>query len=205
MLKRGVTGRAVHLQPLLLPQRQCHAGFTRHTGHPHIVTGLGAITAQCLASGHVAHGGDRNRQRAARGIAANQGHAVRVGQLEEAVRECIHPRRRCLRQRQGQGAPCRRGAHRGQVGEIHRQRFPADVDGRGFRRKMHAAVERVGGDHQLLAGRHLQQRSVVADAQRHVRPRACTAADALDQTKLIKAHARLPETTTPAPMMPAPA
>ena len=52
---------------------------------------------------------------------------------------------------------------------------------------MHAGIERVGGDGQLLARRRLQQGGVVADAQRHVATRAGAAGDVVDQCEFGEA------------------
>jgi hypothetical protein len=105
------------------------------------------------------------------------------GEREEAVQEPVdeagHPHRA------GTATACTTPAraHRGEVGQVHRQRLPADVGGRGFRREMHAAVERVHRHRQLHAGRWLQQRGIVADAEHHVAARRDAPADALDQVE----------------------
>ncbi len=86
--------------------------------------------------------------------------------------------KRCVRAWQGQcqHRPRRRGAHRGQVRQIHRQCFPAEIHGSGTGQKMHALDHRVDRHHQLLPGWRAQHCPVVADTDAHVvarHERAC--------------------------------
>jgi len=53
---------------------------------------------------------------------------------------------------------------------------------------VHAAVERVGGDHQLLVGARLQQRGVVTDAEQDVVALEGTGADAFDEGEFGQGH-----------------
>jgi hypothetical protein len=81
-------------------------------------------------------------------------------------------------------APGGFGAHGGEIGQVHRQRLPADIGRRGVVGKMDAAVEGIRRDHQLFAGRHLHDGGIVADAEDHIVADRGTAADALDQVEL---------------------
>src|SRR5690606_31228239 len=78
-----------------------------------------------------------------------------------------------------------------------RERLPADVDGRGVEREMHAHVESVGGDDQMPARGYLQDRGVIADAENDVIARERAGADALDEVEFQDAplrEGRLPGT-----------
>ncbi|KAG1441371.1 hypothetical protein G6F57_018718 [Rhizopus arrhizus] len=157
-----------HVQGALLPELQCAGGIAQGATHPEVVAHLRTIATQRLASAHLPHRCDRQRQRAARGVSPDQRDVVLVGQCEETIGKGFDPVFGRFRQRQCQRAPGRARAHRGQVGQIDRQRLPADVERGGLHREVHAAVERIGSDRRLVIGTRLQQRGVVTDAEQDV-------------------------------------
>ena len=167
-----------------LQQRQGGSGIPQGAADPEVFTGARTSAPQRATRFDKAVRGHADRQRTAGGVAADEGDAVLHGQRQEAVEEAIQPGGVRRRQGQRKRAPRWLGAHRGQVGQVHRQCLPADVGGRGADGKMHALVEGVGADHQLPAGGDLDQRGIVADAQHHVGPRGRALADALDQVEL---------------------
>ena len=170
----------------LAPLRQAAGGVAQGAGDPDVLARARAAAQQGLPGRHQAVGGDRHRQRAARGVAADQRDTVLPGQIEEAIEEALYPRRIGLRQRQRQGAPRRLRPHRSEVGEIHRQRLPADVRRRCAAREVDAVVQRICGDDELPPRRWRQQRGVVADAQHHVVAAPGAGADAVDQGELAR-------------------
>ena len=166
-----------------LPLRQRRRGIAQGAADPEVVANAGAIAPQRLARLDEPVHRHANRQRPARGVATHKRDVMVRGEREEPVQEPLDEPGRCIGQGQRQRAPRRRCAHRREVGEIHRQRLPADVGGRGLRREMHAAVERVHRHRQLHADRWLQQRGIVADAEQHVGAGRDAPADALDQVE----------------------
>ena len=50
---------------------------------------------------------------------------------------------------QPQKHPGRRRAHRGKIGQVHRQQFPGDIAGRGGGQIMHAGGQHVMGENQI--------------------------------------------------------
>ncbi len=79
------------------------------------------------------------------------------------------------RQRQREHGPGRRRAHRGEIGKIHREGFPANVFGQRRSGKMHAGDDRVGRRDELMSDRWREHRGIVADADAHVGARRCAA------------------------------
>ncbi len=119
-----------------------------------------------------------------RGVAADQRDVMLRGEFGEAVGKAVDERAIGFRQRQREQRPGRRRAHRGEVAEIDRERFPAEVARAGLCRKMHAGDQRIGADDEVVARRDTEDRGVVADAELHVvaRDRAARA-DEFDQVE----------------------
>ena len=76
-------------------------------------------------------------------------------------------RRRAGRHPQRQQRPERPRPHGGQVGEVDRQRLPADVAGREAVVEVDPLDDGVDGGHQVLAAPGPEQRGVVAGAEQH--------------------------------------
>jgi L-aminopeptidase/D-esterase-like protein len=57
---------------------------------------------------------------------------------------------------------------------------------------VHAAVERIGGDHQLFVGTRLQQRGVITDAEQDVVALEGAGADAVDEGEFGQGHGAFP-------------
>jgi hypothetical protein len=93
---------------------------------------------------------------------------MRFGQLREAFGQTLDEGLIRLGQGQRQQRPSGAGAHRGQIGKVHRQRLPADVGRGGAARKMHAFDQGVDGHGELLPYGYGKHGSVVADAELHV-------------------------------------
>ncbi len=108
----GQQGGGSDVQCALLPQAQCTGSIAESAADPDVIANLCAITTQGLAAGYLAHRGDRQRQRATRGVTADQGDVMLVGQGEKAIGEGIDPVFAGLGQRQRQRAPSRARAHR---------------------------------------------------------------------------------------------
>ena len=68
-------------------------------------------------------------------------------------------------QRERQQKSERPSALGGKIGEIDAQRLAGDRAGRIVGEEMHARDQRVGGEHEVFAGRRTHQRRVVAQAQ----------------------------------------
>ena len=187
-----------------LPLLQGHRRITQGASDPDVIARLRAVASQCGTLRHAAHGRDADRQRSARGVATHQLDAVRIGQCDEAVQKSVKPGCIGLRQRQRQRAPPRLRAHRSQIGQIHRQRLPADVGRRGLRRKMHATIQGVGGHYQFLARIEPQHGGIVADAQQHPVTAADASGDALDDVpdQIEFAHAGRPLSAAAPPALP---
>src|SRR6478672_3107624 len=150
------------------PLRQRRRGIAKRSGDPDVVISLGATAPQRLPFGDEPMHGDANRQGSSRRVAADQRDAELCRQLEEAIEKPVEPRGVGVPHRQRQGRPRRLRAHCGEVGQIDGQRLPAKVEGRRFRREMHAVVERIGGNDQQASGGHAQQRGVIADTEDHI-------------------------------------
>ncbi len=177
-----------HVQCALLPEAQRTGSVAESAADPDVIANLCAIAAQCLAARHLPHGGDRQRQRATRGVTTDQRDVVLVGQCEETIGERVDPVFAGFRQRKCKRAPRRARAHCGEVGQVYGQRLPADVECRGFGREVHAAVERIGGDHQLFVRAWLQQCGVVANTEHDVVALDGAGADAVDEGEFGQGH-----------------
>ena len=156
--------------------------------------------------GHEAQRGHRDAQRPARGIAADQRDLELPRQFRETVGEVFDEVRIGLRQGQRQHRPRRLRPHRGEVRQVHGQRFPADVARRSRFRKMHARDQRIGARGQPLSRRHVEQRGIVADAEANVGARQRGAAmDQVDQIEFahVSAPLRTRRSATRAPVCPA--
>ena len=102
-------------------------------------------------------------------LAAHQLAAVRIGQRQQAFRKSRQPGlvdpRQCQRQREGQGF----GTAGSQVAQVDGQRLVAQRERVHVREEMPALDQHVAGNRQLRSGRGLQQRAIVAHAQRRAR------------------------------------
>jgi hypothetical protein len=174
------------------PLHQRAGRIAERAAHPHLVAHARTFAPQRLARRHEPMHGHAHGQGSARRIAADQLRRHAPRQREEAIEERIDPR----------ASPCGIDSdkvHHAGVAPIAARSerftasaFPADVGRRGAVGEMHADVQRVGGDHQLLAGRHGHHRRIVSDAQHHVVPGARRArADARDQVEFAGGAAHL--------------
>ncbi len=120
---------------------------------------------------------------------------MRVGQGAEAGAELLDEAGRLVGQGQGQQRDGGLGAHRREVGQVHGQRLPAEGRGRHALGEVDALDQRVDGQHDLLALRRLDQRGIVADAQRHVGAGPGALAEAVDEGEF--SHARRRATRVP--------
>ena len=84
-------------------------------------------------------------------VRAGEIHAMGVGTGEETAREGGDPGLVRARQREREKGPARGGTHRGEVGDVHRQRLPAQVLGVGVGEEVRARHQHVGGDGELHA------------------------------------------------------
>ena len=88
-------------------QHQRPGGLARRAGDPDIVPHPRAVAAQGGALLDQAHRGHADRQRAAGGVATDQGDAMATGQVQESVDKGPDPRGVCTRQRERKRAPRR--------------------------------------------------------------------------------------------------
>ena len=115
-------------------------------------------------------------ERPGRGVAADQRHAVRAREVRRSrARKPLEPVRIGARQRQRQGRPRGRRAHRRQVAQIHRERAVADGSGVAVVREMPAGDDGVHRRRQFRIRGHAQQRRIIAHAQQHVGSRTAQA------------------------------
>jgi hypothetical protein len=90
-----------------------------------------------------------------------------------------------LRAGQRDQAPPRASAHRCDVREVHCERFPADVHGRGpAAAEVHVLDEQIGGGQQEAPRGRLQHRAVVTDSYPNRRRPPGRPPDDLDQASL---------------------
>jgi hypothetical protein len=73
-----------------------------------------------------------------------------------------------LGQGQRQQRPLRVRTHRREVGQIHRERFPADRERVGVHGEVAPRHQRVAHGDQVAITRRHQHRAIVADAEQHV-------------------------------------
>jgi hypothetical protein len=185
---RKSTGARVSLQ-----QPQSCGGIPRRAADIEQVARTGTGTPQRRARRHRAQRLHHSDQGSAGGVAADQGHAVLVSQLEKTTGKLRQELLVGSWQREGEQEPGRLGTHGGQIGKIHGQGPVADR-GRGHAGgKMPAFHQRIEGGDQLHSRRRRQQCGVVADAQWHIpAPRAlrrgATAEIAVDQLELTQRH-----------------
>ena len=131
----------------------------------------------------------RHAQRSARGIATDQLNVMGIGQLEKALHVRLHPVSVVLRQRQCKRGPGGFRPHGGQVAQIDRQRLVADGGSRRIDGKMPSGHQGVGANHQLMAGRDLQQGGIITDAGEDiVTRRTGTHEVTADDVELVDGH-----------------
>jgi hypothetical protein len=135
-------------------------------GNPDVVARLGRVAAQRRLRRHAAEHGDAQVQRAARRVAADQFAAIPRGEREESLAERGEPRFIRFRQRERQRERLRLRAHRGEIRQIHRERFVTQRFGIDIGEEMAAFHQHVGRYRQHFAGARREQRAVVADAER---------------------------------------
>jgi hypothetical protein len=123
-------------------------------------------------------------------VAANQFAAVAVGEREEPFAEGGEPRFVRFRQRERQRERLRLRAHRGEVRQIHRERFMAERFGIDIGEEMAAFHQHVRRYRQHFARTRREQRAVVADAKRscggvgRTNRSGATGKEAINQRKL---------------------
>ena len=154
-----------------LQLRESQRGEAGLAGHPKIVAQLRAVTAQGTTAGDFAQSGEAQVERPARRVAADKIRAVTLGAGEKAVGKGGNPRFVGLWQTTGEQHPARPGAHRRQIGQIHRQRFPAELEGIGVRQEVRAGDEHVGRNCQFHAGGGRQQGAIVTGSKHRLRRR----------------------------------
>ena len=108
-----------------------------------------------------------------------------LGQGEKPRGESGEPVRVRRRQRDREQRPARRGAHRGEVGEIDGERLVAERARLRAGREVPALDQHVGGDRELEARVRAQQRAIVADPDQ--RPFRRTVEVAADDLELVQA------------------
>ncbi len=142
------------------------AGVAERAADPEIVAGARARAKQRRPARDLAEGRDRDRQRAARGVAADQLAVVPLGQRQQAAgegrEERLVGRGQGQRQREGE----RPGAACGQVAQVHRQRLVPQALGRDGRDEVPALDQHVARDRERHARCDREQGAVVADAER---------------------------------------
>lgn len=120
---------------------------------------------------------------------ADQSDIVRARELRKAGREFFEPPLIDGWQRQCEQRPCGPRAHCREITQVYRERTVTNRGGRRPERKMHAAGERIDRCDQLGSRRTFEQRSIVSDAETHIRAhRAALAKVPLDQRELGKGH-----------------
>ena len=123
-------------------------------------------------------------ERAARRVAADQLARLAVGEREQAAREGGEERLVGARQGQRERERERPRAAGGEVAQVDRERLVAEPIGRHGRQEVAALDQHVGRDRERRPGRRLQERAVVADAERGAphRPRE----EALDELEFAE-------------------
>ncbi|MNS92320.1 hypothetical protein D3C72_1264520 [compost metagenome] len=153
-------------QPFTAAVAQRKAGIAEGAGDPDIVAGARGVAAQRLTAGHIAEHGDGQRERPLGRIAADQFAAVGIGQHQHAGGQFGQPGGVRLGQGQREREGAWFGAHRGEIGEIDRQCLMAERTRRHIGEEMATADQHVGADGQLMARTAVDQRAIVAHAQR---------------------------------------
>src|SRR5258706_1103589 len=142
--------------------RKFERGAAERARDPYVIARARAGARQRLARRDLAERRDVDRQGTARGVAADELDAVTVREGEQAVGEALQPGLVRRGQRERERDPARRGAGRGEVGEIHGERLVAERARLGARREVPAFDEHVGGDRELRAFAHADAGAVVA-------------------------------------------
>ncbi len=143
-------------------------GAAQLAGDPDVVARPRAAARVRQAGGHFAEDRHAERERPARGVAADQVHVEAPGQGVEALGELGEPGLVGRRQRDRQRRPARRGARRRHVGKIHRQRLVPEQARVGAALEVAALQQHVGRHRQRGAGLGHEQRGVVAHAEQRV-------------------------------------
>jgi len=187
------TRHAVPLAAHLAGVAQAAADIATHCRLPsgladaviEFVAGLRAGAGERLPLRHFAEDGGGEVERPARGVAADQGHAVAPREAAKARREAADEGRIVGRQGQRQKREARLGTHRGEVRQVHRQRLPAEVARRRAGREMHALDQGVDAGDPLLAARQREHGRVIADAECDIRARrAAASGQQVDEVEL---------------------
>ncbi len=153
------------------------------------VAGTRATAPQRGAGRQLADGRDAQRARPARRIATDQLHVVFARERVEAAHELRDPCGIGIRQCAGEQREPRQRAHRGQVGQVDGERLVPQRARIAAREKVPILDQHVDGDDVLHAGRRREHRTVVADADPHVRIARLAPEKAVDQLELIH-HAK---------------
>lgn len=144
------------------PERRV-AGGARE---PDVVARLRGVAAQRVPGRQRAERRDRDRARTARRVAADELHPLHPGERVHPGGEGLDPRLVHRRQREREQEPARVGAHRGQVGQVDRERLVPEAPRLRARREVRALGERVGGERKDEARRRTHERAVVAHPER---------------------------------------
>ena len=167
---------------------------------PQRVARARAVATQRLAGRHLAEHGQAKIERPGGGVATHQFDAVAIGQVEQALGQTREKHLIDPGQGQRQRESHRPRAAGRQVAQIDRQGLVAQAFGPNRRQKMPTLDQHVAGDRPLHAGRGLQQRAVIADAQHHLRRRTGRAGEVLaDQVELAQGHGGDCRRVSPAP------
>ena len=161
--------RLGQLPVLALAHRKPERGVADGARNEDAVAGLGAGAAHHGALRHAAEHRDRDRDRPGRavGIAAEQRAAVEHGVAAQAFGKVGEPTLADIgRQREAEQEAERLGALRRQVGQVHAQRLAGYVLRRVVGKEMHAADDSVGLEHEIAAGRRLDEGGIVGQAER---------------------------------------
>ena len=148
-------------------QWQGPRSITQLTANAEQITDLRPLAGQRHASRHAAKYGQREAQRPPGGIATDQADGALLGHPVQTRGERLQPVGISTGQGQGQGKANRRRAHGGQIADRYAQRTLRKQKRVRRFRKMHPGNQGVSRNGQLLADRHLQQGTIVADPQCH--------------------------------------
>ena len=132
------------LRGLASLRRQPQARVAQRARDPDVVARPRGVAPQGPAGHDFAEDRDADVQRPLGGVAAHQVAAVGVGQREQPARKTVEPGRVGGGQGQRQGKTEGYGAHRRQVGQVHRQRLVPQQERVGAGKEMAVLDQHVG-------------------------------------------------------------
>src|SRR5688572_5792816 len=147
-------------------QHDAGRAVAERAGHVNVVADVAARARQQVPGLDGPHQLQRQRQRAAAQIAADELDAVAIRELVHTAAEAVEPQLLGGRQRQGERAPARPRAHGCEIAEIDGHQAVAEQMRRHAVREMHARDERVHRDGHVAVDR--EHGRIVADAEHDV-------------------------------------